>query len=100
MKRDPSATEGSQDLGDQYKDERTEKKIHEHLNNEKDVISEEDIANAPAGLVNKDQQAKESPEELPESKKEELEEEKELEEKKVKDNEDPGIETAWNVLES
>lgn len=99
MKRDPSATEGSQDLGDQYKDERTEKKIHEHLNNEKDVISEEDIANAPAGLVNKDQQAKE-PVKLPESKKEEPEEEKELEEKKIKDNEDPGIETAWNVLES
>lgn len=26
MKKDPSATEDSQDLGDQYKDERTEKK--------------------------------------------------------------------------
>ena len=96
MKRDPSANEGTPDLGDQYKDERTEKKIHEHLNNENDIITEEDIANAPVGLVNKIEEI-----DIPETKKETVEEEKKEQEKnKVKDNDDPGIDTSWNVLES
>ncbi|RYD81519.1 MAG: hypothetical protein EOP53_06165 [Sphingobacteriales bacterium] len=97
MKKDPSANEGTPGLGEQYKDERTEKKIHEHLNNEKDIITEEDIANAPAGPVNKEEAA------LPasESKKEELKEtEEKMGDDKVKDNTDPGIQTSWNVLES
>lgn len=99
MKRDPSATEGTPDLGDQYKDERTEKKIHEHLNNEKDIITEEDIANAPAGPVNKEGAT--LPVDIPEAKKDELKEtEDKKEEDKVKDNTDPGIETSWNVLGS
>ena len=95
MKRDPSANEGTPDLGDQYKDERTEKKIHEHLNNENDIITEEDIANAPVGLVNKIEEI-----DIPETKQETVEEEKEQEKNKVKDNDDPGIDTSWNVLES
>jgi hypothetical protein len=96
MKRDPSVNEGLPGLGDQYKDERTEKKIHEHLNNEKDIITEEDIANAPAGPVNKQQAVK-----IPEEKKEALkEEQKNQEGNKLKDNEDPGIDTSWNILES
>jgi hypothetical protein len=98
MKRDPFATDGSADLGEQYKDERTEKKIHEHLNNEKDIITEEDIANAPAGPVNK------NPAEtvgIPEATKEDTSNgEQKIEEEKIKDNTDPGIGTSWNVLES
>jgi hypothetical protein len=54
MKRDPSDTEGLPGQGDPYKDERTEKKIHEHLNNKNDIITEEDIANAQVGAVKKD----------------------------------------------
>ena len=97
MKRDPSATEGSENLSDQYKDERTEKKIHDHLNNEEDIITEQDIANAPTGIVNKNVQ----PVEVSEAKTEELmEEEKVQEETKLKDNDDPDIETPWNVLGS
>ncbi len=98
MKRDPFATDGSADLGDQYKDERTEKKIHEHLSNENDIITEEDIANAPVGPVNKEEvnQAEESGQE-----KETIKEDKDKkEEDTLKDNTDPGIETSWNVLES
>lgn len=99
MKRDPFTTEGTGDLGDQYKDERTEKKIHEHLNNEKDIITEEDIANAPAGPVNKEGVT--IPVDITEEKKDELKiEEDKKEEDKLKDNTDPGIETSWNVLES
>ena len=90
MKRDPSATDGSPDLGDQYKDERTEKKIHEHLNNENDVITEEDIANAPVGPVHKEEREEEQDETT--------DKEKQPEEK-LKDNTDPGIDTSWNVLE-
>ncbi|MBC7936961.1 MAG: hypothetical protein H7Y86_16560 [Rhizobacter sp.] len=98
MKRDPSATEGSEDLGDQYKDERTEKKIHEHLNNEEDIITEQDIANAPAGPVNKKDAA---PADINKSKKEELKEEaNDQEGTKIKDNEDPDIQTSWNILGS
>ena len=98
MKRDPFATDGSADLGEQYKDERTEKKIHEHLNNEKDIITEEDIANAPVGPVTKEEVPAA---EIPGSKEEEKKEgEKKPEDEQVKDNTDPGIETAWNVLES
>ena len=98
MKRDPSATEGTPGLGDQYKDERTEKKIHDHLNNENDVITEQDIANAPTGLVNKEEVAQQ--EDIPAELKEELTGENKTAEDKVKDNTDPGIETSWNVLES
>ena len=93
MKRDPSVTDGTPGLGDQYKDERTEKKIQEHLNNEKDIITEEDIANAPVGIVNNEQPVAAAGTEA------NLEEE-ELKKPKVKDNEDPEIGTAWNVLES
>ena len=103
MKRDPSATEGTPGLGDQYKDERTEKKIHDHLNNENDVITEQDIANAPTGLVNKELVNKEEvaqQEDIPAEPKEELTGENKTAEDKVKDNTDPGIETSWNVLES
>lgn len=99
MKRDPFATDGSADLGEQYKDERTEKKIHEHLNNEKDIITEEDIANAPAGPVKNEGVA--MPAVVPKEKKEAPGETGNTkEEDKVKDNTDPGVETAWNVLES
>lgn len=98
MKRDPFATDGSADLGDQYRDERTEKKIHEHLSNEKDIITEEDIANAPVGPVNKEEIPAAV---LPASGKETTKGEETIaQDEKVNENMDPGIETAWNVLES
>ena len=82
-----------------YIDERTEKKIQEHLTNEHDIITEQDIANAPTGIV----EGKEpiEPGNLPKDKRKELEEaDSVLEETKVKDNADPAIETSWNVLGS
>lgn len=90
MKRDPSETEGLPG-GDQYKDERTAKKIHEHLNNKNDIITEEDIANAQVGAVKKE--LANLPETLEEKQKEE-------EKNTIKDNEDPGIDTSWNILGS
>ncbi len=99
MKKNASEESQTQDLRNSYIDERTEERIQEHLTNENDVITEEDIANAPTGIVEK--KGIPDPEQLPEGKKEELEEEEKLlEEKKVKNNEDPSIETPWNVLGS
>lgn len=99
MKKSNSPEKEVQDLRDLYIDERTEKKIQEHLTNEHDVITEQDIANAPTGVVEGKELA--NPEDLPEEQQEELKEETEmLNEKKVKDNEDPEIETPWNVLGS
>ncbi|RYY48264.1 MAG: hypothetical protein EOO06_10775 [Chitinophagaceae bacterium] len=96
MKRDPSPTEGTPGLADQFKDERTEKKIQEHLNNENDIITEEDIANAPVGPVNRPTE-----DEFAEGTVTEISGEGTTEnaDPKVKGTEDPGIETTWNVLE-
>lgn len=99
MKKDPFATDGSADLGEQYKDEKTEKKIQEHLNNEKDIITEQDIADAPAGPVQKNGAT--LPVDISPAEKDALKETEEKKEAdKIKDNNDPGIETSWNVLGS
>jgi hypothetical protein len=99
MKKNKTHEQEVQDLRELYKDERTEERIQEHLTNENDVITEEDIANAPTGIVENKELHDRDP--LPEEKKEELEEEERLmKEKKIKDNEDPAIETTWNVLGS
>jgi hypothetical protein len=101
MKKNASPSTETQDLRDLYKDERTEKKIQEHLTNENDIITEEDIANAPTGIA----EGKELPryDDLPTSESELSEQEQEKEEemlkkKKIKDNEDLDVETPWNVL--
>ena len=99
MKKNASPAKEAQDIRELYIDERTEKKIQEHLTNENDIITEEDIANAPTGIVEGKELA--DPADLPEDKKEELlEEEDLLEQKKIKDNEDPEVDTSWNVLGS
>jgi len=85
-----------------YVDEVTKKKIQEHLNNENDVISEQDIANINIGVGNDpdnmtllDLQDDDS---LETTDKDETKEE--LQEKKVDDNESPAVETPWNILGS
>ncbi len=99
MKKNASEEAQTQDLRNSYIDERTEERIQEHLTNENDIITEEDIANAPTGIVEK--KGSPDPAKLTEKQKETLEEEaKMLEEKKLKNNEDPAIETPWNVLGS
>ena len=70
------------------KDEQTDKRIHEHLRNEDDEITEDDIRNIVT--------------EMPVSREEELAKEEELqadEKDVVKDDADPRIENdSWNVL--
>jgi hypothetical protein len=101
MKKNKTSEQEVQDLRELYKDERTEERIQEHLTNEHDVITEEDIANAPTGIVeNKELHDRDAAPEH-KDKKEELEEEaKLLAEKKIRPNDDPNVETPWNVLGS
>lgn len=40
-----------EDVSARYRDERTQRRIHEHLANEHDQITEEDIKNASTGIV-------------------------------------------------
>ena len=83
-----------------YDDERTQNRIQEHLNNEDDVITEQDIANISTGIVNpgvvnEAEIANDEP-----SQEEELirEEDEDLKDKKIHNNEDPDIQTSWNIL--
>lgn len=84
-----------------YYDELTQKKIHEHLNNEKDVITEQDIANISIGIV-KDKCINlnslfQLQDHEPATGGTEMEN---IEDKKIRDNENPEINTAWNILGS
>ncbi len=82
------------------RDERTAKKIHEHLVNEEDKISEEDISNIKTDFTGTaDITGNETSNPGTESK-EEKEEEEMMEDEKIRDNTDPGVESAWNILES
>ncbi len=81
-----------------YEDERTQNRIQEHLTNENDVITEQDIANISTGIVHPENEIvidikEDEANEDSVSKEEEI-----LEEKKVRDNEDPEIGTPWNIL--
>ena len=77
----------------------TEKKIQEHLNNEDDIITIQDIANAPTGLVSK--KDRREPTDLTPTEVDAFNEDEEISDtKKVKDNDDPAIETSWNILGS
>jgi hypothetical protein len=78
-----------------YHDELTQKKIHEHLNNEKDVITEQDIANIRISKVNDNPIDLNSLSLLQENDLNTTESNtEELEDKKIRDNEDPEIGTA------
>ncbi len=84
------------DIRSQFEDERTQARIREHLNNEDDIITEEDIANIQIGagatasdvenIVNRENQLMQN-----------------LEISKSNDAngdlDDPTVETPWNILE-
>jgi len=77
-------------------DEHTDKRIHEHLSNEKDSISEEDIRNVKTGVD------AEPEEDITTTGKPEIVNEgtEKPGEEIIKDNSDPEIDTSWNILES
>lgn len=84
------------DIRSNFEDERTQARIQEHLNNEHDIITEEDIANiqigagaTPADVENIVNRENELMRDVPINNKNE----------EGGDNEDPTIETAWNILE-
>ncbi len=81
-----------------YEDERTQNRIQEHLTNENDVITEQDIANISTGIVHPENEIVIDIKEDEANEDSVSEEEEILEEKKVRDNEDPEIGTPWNIL--
>lgn len=79
-----------------FKDDHTERRIHEHLANEKDIISEEDISNVKTNIVSPGSLIAPSGAEkdgLPGDDKKEP-----AADKKAGAPDDPGIETPWNLL--
>lgn len=87
---------GENDIRSQFEDERTQARIQEHLNNEDDIITEQDIANIQIGagasasdvesIVNRENDLLQN---LPISKKNDV----------GGDANDPTVETSWNILE-
>jgi len=73
-------------------DEQTNKRIHEHLANEDDVITPEDISNAKTEVEPLSEEEEKTEEN------QESDVEKKEKEKHIKDNTDPEIDTSWNIL--
>ena len=79
---------------DPFKDEQTQQRIHEHLRNETDLISEEDIANVKSSFGGeKDLDSSNEEEAITEKEKGEQNEDEKKEEGEVS-----RIETPWNIL--
>ena len=74
----------------------TQKRIHEHLTDEKDIISDDDIKNVKTDLsiVHGESNSVDN------NSKDETTDEKKLADKTITGNTDPGIETSWNILAS
>ncbi len=86
------------DIRSQYEDERTQNRIQEHLTNEGDVITEQDIANIATDIFEPGDEPASgitNPDAVDEA---QIEAEEVLAEKKVRDNEDPEIGTPWNIV--
>ena len=86
-----------------YKDEVTQKKIHDHLNNENDIITEQDIANINTGITQENHSeliVLTDLQEVPKKDSAEIDVEEDIEEKVVKDNRDADVNTSWNILGS
>ena len=79
-------------------DEVTKKKIQEHLNNEDDIITEQDIANINTGVGNDSENLAMQDLQDEDDSIDEEENEEEVQEKKVNDNDSPAVETPWNIL--
>lgn len=87
-------------------DEQTNKRIHEHLTNESDRVSEEDIRNvktdfsynSPDNGRPTDTERSRIGKEKGKKGKKKIDENADTDQ--IKDNSDPEIETSWNILES
>jgi hypothetical protein len=97
MSKNESSPTNNKDISSLYDDERTQIRIHEHLNNEDDIITEQDIANISIGIVG-DEEIRRLAEIQEKNDRPVDYNSGEIEDKKILDNEDPEIETTWNIL--
>jgi hypothetical protein len=74
-------------------DAATTKRMRDHISNENDVITTEDIRNAKTADLDETPETTKAEDENAESN-------DELLKKKIRDNEDNDIDTSWNILQS
>jgi hypothetical protein len=80
-----------------YVDEQTDKRMHEHLANEHDEITEEDISNIKTDF---DYGAPALDGEEPTEDSTGEDDDEKILTKKVENNDDPSIDTSWNVIDA
>lgn len=97
MAKNYSFSSDQKDTRTLYIDERTQRKIHEHLNNEDDIITEQDIANVTTGVVMENEMIN-LEDAVGKIEYKDENSDKDLEENKIKDNDDTDIGTTWNIL--
>lgn len=95
MKQKTAGVPVSQDGNGRFTDPQTDKRIHEHLNNESDQITEQDIKNVRTDVADPNENIRST--KMPPTK--DIPEEEEKDSNELKDNNDPGIGTSWNMLE-
>lgn len=98
MQNDQKLKPDHDDNPKRFIDEQTDKRIQEHLTNEDDEISEEDISNIRTDVENHGNDFVDS--KNPGTFETEIPDESLDPEHIVKDNTDPEIQTSWNILGS
>lgn len=88
--------QSSDEQNQRFTDQHTDDRIHQHLNNKNDEISEEDIRNVRTDIGQQGEPAKGDPPEPPQLPK--APDKSETPTEPVKDNSDPDVKTSWNIL--
>ena len=86
-----------QDGPKRFVDEETDKRNYEHLTNENDEITDQDIANVKTDVTEMTEKAP-SPSEMPDES--QLPNEDDSDDRDDDDSKEKGIETPWNILGS
>lgn len=87
-------------LSSHYEDTGTQNRIHEHLNNKDDIITEQDIANIRTDITNPAGEEGRGSEMLPPADAEDSTNDDLMDSERIIDNDDPEIKTTWNILEN
>ena len=95
-----NSNNNSNESSHRFTDEQTDKRMHEHIMNEKDVISEDDIRNIKTDMGQSDEHQGNETHIAKEQAPKFEEENNKKQNEAVKDNDDPDIKTSWNILEN
>jgi hypothetical protein len=87
-------------MSSHYEDTGTQNRIHEHLNNKEDIITEQDIANIRTDITNPSDVKGSISEMLPMDEEDKAAADDLINKERIIDNDDPVIKTTWNILEN